>query len=375
MAAGGEARLGHTGNAPRAGLLQRIRSMLALLGDGRHRRTPADNLIDNCQQPLLGVNAFGRVVRANPAAAACFGVDGEPALQGREIASLFDGWACLPDHAVLWPAGGPPRKAIECEAQDTALRRLLVRAVPNPDDGGWSLSLSECTQEHLSRQQRDAALSLLNHDLRAPQSATLTLIELWRLRQSTLTEDELLSQVETNALASLSLADDFVRFVRMHDRVLQLQSLDLDDVADEAVDDVWSRARERRIAIRRGPAARSGPRVDGDPEMLQCAMRNILRHALARSPGGAIVDCSVAAGPDGLVFEVTDHGANPAASPSAAGAALDAEAGVPMLPADGDYALAFAILVARRHGGVLRQRRTATQGLAVSLVLPLGARP
>lgn len=369
----GTATDGVAGGTGHNGLLQRVGRMLALLHTGGPRRTNADTLIDTCLQPLLGVNALGRVARANPAAAACFGFDAAQALQGRDIASLLQGWARLPDHVALWPATGLPAEAVECEAQDAAGRRLLVRAVPNATDGGWSISLCDRTLEHHSQEQREAALKLLNHDLRAPQSATLTLVELRRLHQTTLSEGDLLSQIEGNALASLSLADDFVQFMRMHERVPDLQPLDLDDIAAEAVDDVWSRACERRISIRRRPAAPSRPRVAGDPQMLQCAMRNLLRHALARSPGGAIVVCGVTAGRDSLVFEVTDHGACPPDRPADGDAAQDPDAGVPMLPADGDYALALAVLVARRHGGMLRQRRCDTHGLVVSLVLPVAA--
>jgi hypothetical protein len=76
----------------------------------------------------------------------------------------------------------------------------------------------------------------------------------------------------------------------------------------------------------------------------------------------------------GTAFEVTDHGATPCIVESHVDLTRrrtsDAGDGVPVLPAEGDYALGFAELVARRHGGMLRQRRAATQGLTMSLYLP-----
>jgi hypothetical protein len=77
----------------------------------------------------------------------------------------------------------------------------------------------------------------------------------------------------------------------------------------------------------------------------------------------------------GVAVEVTDHGATPdpgTLSGSADPGAGPASDGVPVLPAEDDYVLGFVSLVARRHGGVLRQRRAATQGLTMSLYLPGG---
>lgn len=328
---------------------------------------------DATPDPVLLVDARGRIEHANAAATACFGGP----LPGREVADVFNGTVRRSDRAALWPQGDAPQHGFECESQDTQHRRLVVRVTVRAGvfggPSGWTIAVRDCTAEQLLREQLDAALRLLNHDLRAPHSNILGVLELWRLRQGTMSETDLLSQVENSAAAALSMADNFVSHVRAQQAELRCEPLDLNEVAADAVDDLWERARARRVTIRRPQGPPVPVRVVGDAPLLQRAIGNLLRHALGRSPGGASLQCAVVRSGTGVAVEVTDHGATP--DPGTPSGVADpgtghANDGVPVLPADDDYALGFVSLVARRHGGVLRQRRAATQGLTMSLYLP-----
>jgi signal transduction histidine kinase len=353
------------------GAWQTLLRRVSALGPRAQRRAAADATPD----PVLLVDARGRIEHANAAATACFGGP----LSGREVADVFHGTVRLSDRAALWPRGDAPQHGFECESQDTQHRRLAVRVTVRAGifggPSGWTIAVSDCTAEHLLREQLDAALRLLNHDLRAPHSTILGVLELWRLRQGTMSEADLLSQVENSATAALSMADNFVRHVRAQQADLRREPLDLNEVAADAVDELWERARARRVTIRRPQGLPVPVRVVGDAPLLQRAIGNLLRHALDRSPGGASIRCTVVRSGTGVAVEVTDPGATPdPGTPSGAddpgtGQAND---GVPVLPAEDDYALGFVSLVARRHGGVLRQRRAATQGLTMSLYLPGG---
>jgi len=328
---------------------------------------------DATPDPVLLVDARGRIEHANAAATACFGGP----LPGREVADVFNGTVRRSDRAALWPQGDAPQHGFECESQDTQHRRLVVRVTVRAGvfggPSGWTIAVRDCTAEQLLREQLDAALRLLNHDLRAPHSNILGVLELWRLRQGTMSEADLLSQVENSAAAALSMADNFVSHVRAQQAELRCEPLDLNEVAADAVDDLWERARARRVTIRRPQGPPVPVRVVGDAPLLQRAIGNLLRHALGRSPGGASLQCAVVRSGTGVAVEVTDHGATP--DPGTPSGVADpgtghANDGVPVLPAEDDYALGFVSLVARRHGGVLRQRRAATQGLTMSLYLP-----
>ncbi|WP_457334582.1 hypothetical protein [Rhizobacter sp. P5_C2] len=340
-----------------------------MLSPHTHRRAVADAHLG----PMLLVDAAGRIDHANAAAVACFNGPGVGPLHGRAIADVFSGTVRLSDRSAVWPQDEVPQHGFECESQDAQHRRLIVRATPRfgvfGSVSGWSVSVHDCTAEQLAQQQLDAALRLLNHDLRAPHSTILSVVELWRLRQGSTSEADLLSQVESNSITALAMADNFVRYVRAQQAELRCETLDLNDVAAEAVDDLWERSRERRVTIRRPQAAGGPVYVAGDAQLLQRAIGHLLRHALGRSPGGASIQCSVVRSATGTAVEVTDHGATPGLSFSSMPGS-DAGEGVPVLPAEGDYALGFAELVARRHGGMLRQRRAATQGLTMSLYLP-----
>jgi signal transduction histidine kinase len=355
------------------GAWQTLLRRMSALGPHAPRRAAADATPD----PVLLVDARGRIEHANAAATVCFGGP----LARREVADVLHGMVRLSDRAALWPRGDAPPHGFECESQDTQHRRLAVRVTVRAGIfgglSGWTIAVRDCTAEHLLREQLDAALRLLNHDLRAPHSTILGVLELWRLRQGTMSEADLLSQVENSATAALSMADDFVRHVRAQQADLRREPLDLNEVAADAVDELWERARARRIAIRRpqGPPVPVPVCVVGDAPLLQRAIGNLLRHALDRSPGGASIRCTVVRSGTGVAVEVTDPGATP--DPGTPSGAADpdtgqANDGVPVLPAEDDYVLGFVSLVARRHGGVLRQRRAATQGLTMSLVLPGG---
>jgi len=366
----------------RRGGWQRLLQHLSALGRNgpmlsprRQRRAVADAHLG----PMLLVNATGRIDHANAAAQACFNGPSGGLLQGRDIADLFSGTVRLSDRAAVWPPGDAPQHGFECESQDRQHRHLIVRATPRfgvfGSVSGWTVSVRDCTAEHLAQQQLDAALRLLNHDLRAPHSTILSVVELWRLRRGGATnEADLLSQVENNAITALSMADNFVRYVRAQQTELRCETIDLNEVAAEAVDDLWERSRERRVTIRRPQPGAAPVHVVADAQLLQRALGHLLRHALGRSPGGASIQCHVVCGGTGAAFEVTDHGATPEAVDGgvdlAGSRAVNAGDGVPVLPAEGDYALGFAALVARRHGGMLRQRRATTQGLTMSLYLP-----
>lgn len=353
------------------GAWQTLLRRVSTLGPRAQRRAAADATPD----PVLLVDARGRIEHANAAATVCFGGP----LPGREVADVFHGTVRLSDRAALWPRGDAPQHGFECESQDTQHRRLVVRVTVRAGifggPSGWTIAVRDGTAEHLLREQLDAALRLLNHDLRAPHSTILGVLELWRLRQGTMSEADLLSQVENSATAALSMADNFVRHVRAQQADLRREALDLNEVAADAVDDLWERARARRVTIRRPQGLPVPVHVVGDAPLLQRAIGNLLRHALDRSPGGASIRCTVVRSGTGVAVEVTDHGATPdPGTPSGAddpgtGRAND---GVPVLPAEDDYALGFVSLVARRHGGALRQRRAATQGLTMSLYLPGG---
>lgn len=354
---------------------QALRRRLSGLRRGGRMLSPhaqRREMVDAMQHPVLVVDARGRVEHANAAAAACFG----RSLAGREIAAVLDGTVRLNDRAAVWPRGDAPQHGFECDAQDPQHRRLVIRVTVRTGifggPSGWTIAVRDCSAEQLLREQLDAALRLLNHDLRAPHSTILGVLELWRLRRGTMSEADLLSQVEGNAAAALSMADDFVRHVRAQQAELRREPIDPFDVASDAIDDLWERARERRVTIRRPRKQPLPEGIVGDAPLLQRAVGNLLRHALGRSPGGASIQCAVVRSGAGVAVEVTDHGATPDAGlPSGADAgAGPSNDGVPVLPPDDDYALGFVSLVARRHGGVLRQRRAATQGLTMSLYLP-----
>ena len=82
-------------------------------------------------------------------------------------------------------------------------RDYLVKCVPAHNAGashaGWVVSIVDVTDIHEAQRQRDQAIGFLSDDMRAPQSAILSLLELRRTHPERLPLDQFEERVERHA--------------------------------------------------------------------------------------------------------------------------------------------------------------------------------
>ncbi|UQP21101.1 ATP-binding protein [Burkholderia multivorans] len=220
------------------------------------------------------------------------------------------------------------------------------------------------------------------HDLRNPLTTILALIE----QQSVGMQDSLAGAHDEKFMHdlrrlvgySLRMAQDFMQLSRAD--VLDPATFSMVDVADlveEAVDQVGSFAETRsiRLALHRDKSETLW--IDGNRDMLQRAVINVLDNAVKYSPEHTVVDVTVARdgqpGSRDVLIRVADQGVG---IPGDAipllcepffqvdGKRRDAAAGVGL-------GLSFVRAVIGRHGGAISITSEVGRGTEVALSLPI----
>jgi CHASE2 domain-containing sensor protein/signal transduction histidine kinase len=235
---------------------------------------------------------------------------------------------------------------------------------------GSILLLAEITAIRQAEREREAALEFLSHDMRAPQSAILTLLE---GSAAAPLPGDLSARLAYHARRTLGLADDFVQLARLRTTAFDPRETDLGDALAEAMDALWPQASARKVRV-----VRLGMRepccVLGEHDSLTRALTNLIDNAVKFSPEGAEVRCTLTrfgdrqapwaevsiedrgAGVDGerleALFERFGHTRQQGAAPSAG------------------LGLAYVRAVAARHGGEVRHAPATPSGACFVLGLP-----
>jgi CHASE2 domain-containing sensor protein/signal transduction histidine kinase len=213
--------------------------------------------------------------------------------------------------------------------------------------------------------EREEVLQLLSHDMRAPQSTIIALLD------GDIDADAK-KRIEHNARRTMQLAQDFVEIARMAETEFEGEDIILADCVREAADGLWPLARERGIKFAFGDSS-NGAFVKAEPDSLSRAVCNLIDNAIKFSPDKGIIDIAISrdASSSQIAVTITDHGK---------GIAPDI---LPRLFArfvtDGEQkgrakgtglGLTFAQAVINRHGGSISARNNAEGGASFIFALP-----
>lgn len=343
-----------------------LRSATQSLRDARQHLADTINALPDA---TLVADTEGRVVLANPAAAALFNAKAGMLVDDSLYATARD-----PDvkFATL-RAKGPG--TVEINLPDPVCC-YLVRTAPFIDSEqrnvGMILTLTDITQLRKAQRERDDIIRFLSHDMKSPASSLMGLAQLQRDPQRALPPLELSNRLDVLAQRTLTLVDGFVALARAESSdPNKFDELDVRDVMQDAYDEVWAAARAREITIS-SIAPTALVLVDGDRQLLARAIVNLLSNAVKFSPDRStiLLECQVKAG--AAVIRITDSG--PGIDPE--NQALLFQRFTRGLhrgakdPGGAGLGLAFVRVVAEKHGGRVWVENAAHGGAVFCLSLP-----
>ena len=305
----------------------------------------------------------GRVLVANDRAHVLFG-----AALGSDDARLADLFLTLGEPSWLRFVTDEANDLGDIQAPNGQV--LKVASAPLTDADGRPLGhivrFADMTGFRIAERQREQALQLLSHDMRAPQVSILTLLEGRQDRADPAFE----RRIGDYARQTLDLAEGYVQLARAESQPYRSIVLDLGQVLMDAADTLWPQASARRVTIQT-PETEDEHLVQGDPALLRRLLTNLLDNALKYGPAGGVITCALTSdqeeGQPVWIVRIRDQGP---------GLSEEAERRLfqPFGHGDADdrgsgLGLAFVRTVARRHGGRIAYEGDAS-GAVFVLVLP-----
>ncbi|PZU50587.1 MAG: histidine kinase [Sphingomonas sp.] len=362
---------------------KQIMLMHEAIRDVRDLRQFIAQSLDSLPDAAVVTDLDGKVLIANDAADLLFSRLVPGTLLGQPLAELFRGFDTdprLPDRRAIELLAAMRARTIPEDggyetrlADGTSLEiRLAFFTDAQGRPLGWIARFADITQLRASERQREDALRLLTHDMRAPQASILAVLE----SEGAKVPPELARRLERYAHQTLSLADDFVHLARAESGRFVVETFNLSDALLDAVDDLWPLADAKRIRIV-SDVPEDDAMVTGDRALLTRAITNLIGNAIKYSDERTRVQARVRLTANTAVCEIQDEGRGIAAEdvgklfepfqrlapPEGATAAASA-------PGAG-LGLAFVKAVVERHRGRVTVSSVEGRGSTFGFELPL----
>ena len=309
----------------------------------------------------------GRILLANRKAREVFG----RGLVGEDMIEQ------LSDLGYPVPSNGMPSALSTLEPlefRDTQARSLRLDLAPLlPAEGdsviGWLLSLTDLSVERDAEEQRAVLLRFLSHDLRAPHSAILALLDVQRHQVSG--DTQVFSQIELQVRKALNLTEAFVQLAKAESEAYQFQPSMFAMLLLDTFDQASSIAHLKSIQLLHDLDEDAEVLVLADQSLLTRALFNLLENAIKYSPAGSRISVRVSCAEGWLLCEIADQGR---------GIAVDE---LPELfsqyrrftSAHGSDGLGLGLSMVKavvdRHGGRISCHSVVGQGTTFSVQLPL----
>lgn len=368
-----------------------VTRQMILIDDTKRRiralRRFVTDVLANFPDPVMVVSPRGRVMMYNQAAVDLAQKLGRSTEQGSYVQPILQDLADAAGNRVsLWPPN-PGASVLAPRGVAPGGRILEARyAATGMEDGGdakgWTVHLADVTAQVSAMRQREEALQLFTHDMRAPQSAILAALEHDDFQS---VPQALRDRIARNALRTVSLAEGFVRLAQAESaEYYTFAPIDFFHLLGDAADALWSIARAASVEIVVQDPEREFV-VDADRGLMARALINLLDNAVKFSPPGSrvvcsmietrlrdrrAVCCSITDQSDGMTEEQHRGLFDPFDKPTLLGDNVDA------LPDPGSgvrlgMGLSMVQTVVHRHDGVIDWRSEKGQGTVFTVILPL----
>ncbi len=170
----------------------------------------------------------------------------------------------------------------------TGLTFVMRRSEVRSDAGilhGHIHYLTDITALAKAEEDREEVLQLLSHDMRAPQSTIIALLD-------GPMDADARKRIERNARRTIELAQDFVEIARMGESDFVGEDILLVDLVRESADSLWPLAHERGISFSFHDTSDSAF-VCAEPESLHRAVCNLIDNAIKFSPDNSVIRIAV----------------------------------------------------------------------------------
>ncbi len=231
----------------------------------------------------------------------------------------------------------------------------------------WTIvRLTDITAIRRAVRQREDALQLLTHDIRAPFASISSLIN---TATGPITMD-LLQRIDTYAARGRTLAESYVQWSRAENAEVRPELFSLGDAAIDAADEAWSRAEQRGVTL-----ATQIPDDEilmlGDRSLLTRALLNLVDNAIRHSAEGGCVDVVCATDGEHATCEVRDCGSGVPAELIPRLFQRFSRSGGDQQTTGAGLGLAIVALVAQRMGGTATYHPRSGGGAIFRLTLPI----
>ena len=247
-------------------------------------------------------------------------------------------------------------------------RCFVLRAAPIVSDTGelrgYIHYLADITDLARAETDREEALQLLSHDMRAPQSAIIAMLP-------DLADRNARKRIENHARRTMQLAQDFVQIARMGETAFEGSDFLIAELARDVADSLWPLAKERQISIE--VVDHDGDVfVFAEADSLSRALTNLIENAIKHSPDGGRIFVDVARAAGGMVeLRVVDQGGGIDSDvlPNLFKRFASGQGGQSRSKSLG-LGLAFVRAVAERHEGSVWAENLESGGARFVLMLP-----
>ncbi len=263
------------------------------------RRFMADGL-ECLPVATLITDPHGSILLANRVAREVFGND----LVATNLLEQLADLGYPPLHNGVRPALSALQLIEFRDIHQRSLRMELAPLLPAEGDValGWLLSLTDLSKEREAQQHRETMLRFLSHDLRAPHSAILALLDVHN------GDSPIFAQIEQQVKRALSLTESFVQLAKAEADGYHFQPTLFAMLVMDAFDQVAVIAQLKGIHLVHDLDEADEGMVSADQSLLTRALFNVLENAIKYSPSGTTVTLSHGSAQGWLECRISDQG-------------------------------------------------------------------
>jgi signal transduction histidine kinase len=352
----------------------RLRDRLDGLTEERDR---AGQIVDALDDGVLLLDGAGRLLVANPAARAWFGLPGDlrPGLPAQRVLGVSQ-------IAELAETAAETRAPATCTVSVVfpEYRTLVLRAFPLADRGPTGrivVTMTDITQRRRLEVLRRDFVANASHELKTPVAALRVLAEalLTALPDDPAAGRGFAVRIGREAERLDALVRDLLDLSRLERGTLDVEPVDLVGLTKEVVGSYADRAEERRIKLR--TELQPNVAMRGDRAQLGLLLSNLIDNAVRYTPSRGTVRVRLDGSESRAVLQVTDSGEGIPASELPRIFERFYRVDKARARQTGGTGLGLAIVrhVAESHGGMVTVDSELGRGTTFTVTLPIAGPP